>query len=171
MKVKSLSRVQLFTTPWTVAYQASLSMGFSRQEYWSGCHFLLQEIFPTQGLNLGLPHCRQTLYHLSHQGSPDLERIRLRRNYQFSPFITFQVLAVTCGWGFHAGQLRLRTFLSLQKLLLNSAILEDLVMSNCQNYQNPSSLIPSFTKKGGPEKYSCLVQCGKVTYQWPSDPK
>ena len=34
-----------------------------------GCHFLLQEIFPTQGLNPGLPHCRQMLYHLSHQGS------------------------------------------------------------------------------------------------------
>ena len=34
-----------------------------------GCHFLLQGIFPTQGSNLGLPHCRQTLYHLSHQGS------------------------------------------------------------------------------------------------------
>ena len=34
-----------------------------------GCHFLLQEFFPTQGLNLGLPHCRQTLYSLSHQGS------------------------------------------------------------------------------------------------------
>ena len=34
-----------------------------------GCHFLLQEIFSTQGLNLGLPHCRQTLYHVSHQGS------------------------------------------------------------------------------------------------------
>ena len=33
-----------------------------------GCHFLLQEIFPTQGLNLGLLHCRQTLYRLSHQG-------------------------------------------------------------------------------------------------------
>ena len=33
-------------------------------------HFLLQGIFPTQGLNLGLPHCRQTLYCLSHQGSP-----------------------------------------------------------------------------------------------------
>ena len=32
-----------------------------------GCHFLLQEIFPTQGLNLGLLHCRQLLYHLSHQ--------------------------------------------------------------------------------------------------------
>ena len=34
-----------------------------------GCHFLLQGIFPTQGLNLGLPHCRQTLYRLSHRGS------------------------------------------------------------------------------------------------------
>ena len=33
------------------------------------CHFLLQGIFPTQGSNLGLPHCRQILYHLSHQGS------------------------------------------------------------------------------------------------------
>ena len=34
-----------------------------------GCHFLRQGIFPTQGSNLGLPHCRQTLYHLSLQGS------------------------------------------------------------------------------------------------------
>ena len=36
VKVKSLSQVQLFVTPWTAAYQAPLSMGFSRQEYWSG---------------------------------------------------------------------------------------------------------------------------------------
>ena len=36
MKVKSLSHVRLFATPWTVAYQAPPSMGFSRQEYWSG---------------------------------------------------------------------------------------------------------------------------------------
>ena len=34
------------------------------------CHFLLQGIFPTQESNPGLPQCRQTLYHLSHQGSP-----------------------------------------------------------------------------------------------------
>ena len=39
-KVKSLSRVRLFATPWTVAYQAPLSMGFFRQEYWSGLPFL-----------------------------------------------------------------------------------------------------------------------------------
>ena len=36
VKVKSLSRVRLFMTPWTAAYQAPSSMGFSRQEYWSG---------------------------------------------------------------------------------------------------------------------------------------
>ena len=36
VKVKSLSHVWLFATPWTAAYQAPLSMGFSRQEYWSG---------------------------------------------------------------------------------------------------------------------------------------
>ena len=36
VKVKSLSHVRLFTTPWTAAYQAPPSMGFSRQEYWSG---------------------------------------------------------------------------------------------------------------------------------------
>ena len=36
MKVKSLSRVRLLATPWTAAHQAPPSMGFSRQEYWSG---------------------------------------------------------------------------------------------------------------------------------------
>ena len=46
--------------------------GSSRQEYWSGLPALLQGIFPTQGLNPGLPHCRGILYQLSHQGSPDI---------------------------------------------------------------------------------------------------
>ena len=46
------SLVQLFATLWTVACQASLSLGFSRQEYQSGSHALLQRIFPTQRLNL-----------------------------------------------------------------------------------------------------------------------
>ena len=51
---KSLSHVQLFVTPWTVDYQAPLSMGFFRQEYWSGLHAFLQGIFLTQGCNPGL---------------------------------------------------------------------------------------------------------------------
>ena len=40
-KVKSLSRVRLLATPWTAAHQAPPSMGFSRREYWSGCHCLV----------------------------------------------------------------------------------------------------------------------------------
>ena len=56
--------------PWTVVGQAPLSMEFSRQEYWSGWPFPSPRVFPTQGLNLGLLHCRQILYCLWHQGSP-----------------------------------------------------------------------------------------------------
>ena len=49
-------------TPQTVARQAPLSMGFPRQEHWSGCHFLLQGIFLTQGSNPHRLHCRQIHY-------------------------------------------------------------------------------------------------------------
>ena len=41
VKVKWLNRIRLLATPWTAAHQAPPSMGFSRQEYWSGCHCLL----------------------------------------------------------------------------------------------------------------------------------
>ena len=59
VRIQLRGHVQLFATPWTVAHQAPWSMEFSRQECWSGCHFLLQGIFPTQGSN---PH----LLHLLH---------------------------------------------------------------------------------------------------------
>ena len=61
------SCVQLCESQWMVAPQAPLSLGFSRQEYWSGLSCPPQGIFPTQGSNPGLPHCRWTLYCLSHQ--------------------------------------------------------------------------------------------------------
>ena len=48
--MKSLSRVRLFATPWTVAYQASPSMGFSRQEYWSGLPFPSPGDLPDPGI-------------------------------------------------------------------------------------------------------------------------
>ena len=76
VKVKSLSCVRLFATPWAVACPRLLHpWDFLGKSTEVGCHFLLQGIFPTQGSNPGLPHCRQTLYHLSHQG-----------NSQFSQF-------------------------------------------------------------------------------------
>ena len=58
-----------FATPWIVAHQAPLSMGFSRQNTGVVCHFLLQGIFPTQGSSLSLLHCRKIHYWLSYQGS------------------------------------------------------------------------------------------------------
>ena len=69
VKVKSLSHVRLFATPWTVESARLLQPWDSPgKNIEVGCRFLLQGIFPTQGSNLGLPHCRQTLYCLSHQG-------------------------------------------------------------------------------------------------------
>ena len=66
-----LSHVQLFATPWTVARQASLFVGDSPSKITRvGCCAFFQGIFPTQGSNPGLPHCRLILYCLSHQGSP-----------------------------------------------------------------------------------------------------
>ena len=50
VKGKSLSRVRLFVTPWTVAHQAVLSMGFSRQEYWSGLPFPSPGHLPDPGI-------------------------------------------------------------------------------------------------------------------------
>ena len=59
---KSLSCVRLFATPWTVAYQAPPSVGFSRQEYWSGLPFPSPGDLPDPGIEPGsLPHCRQML--------------------------------------------------------------------------------------------------------------
>ena len=55
VKVKSLSRVRLFATLWTVAHQASPSMGFSRQEYWSGLPFPSPEDLPDPGIELRSP--------------------------------------------------------------------------------------------------------------------
>ena len=49
-EVKSFSHIQLFVTPWTVAYQAPLSMGFSRQEYWSGLPFPSPGDLPNPGI-------------------------------------------------------------------------------------------------------------------------
>ena len=53
--MKLLSRVRLFATPWTVAYQAPPSLGFSRQEYWSGLPFPSPGDLPNQGIEPGSP--------------------------------------------------------------------------------------------------------------------
>ena len=55
VKVKSLSRVQLFVTPWTAVHLAPPSTGFSRQEYWSGLPFPSSGDLPDPGIEPGAP--------------------------------------------------------------------------------------------------------------------
>ena len=62
-------------TPWTVACQAPLSMGFSRQECWSGFPFPSPGDLLDPGIEPSLLHCRQILYQLSYEGSPNLIEI------------------------------------------------------------------------------------------------
>ena len=66
------SSVRLFVTPWTIA-SFLWPWDSPGKNSGVGCYALLQGIFPTQRLNLGLPYCRQILYQRSHQGSPRVE--------------------------------------------------------------------------------------------------
>ena len=61
--VQSLSRLLLFATPWTVAYQASQSMGFSKQEYWSGVPLPSPGDLPDPEIEPGSPALQAMLYH------------------------------------------------------------------------------------------------------------
>ena len=67
MTVLSHSIMSDSATPWTIAHQGPLSMGFSRQEYWSGLPCTPPRDLPDPRSNSGLLHCRQILYCLSHQ--------------------------------------------------------------------------------------------------------
>ena len=75
MFTQSLSHAQFFATPWTVDCQTPLSMGILQTrilEWVAAPSFREQGIFPTQGSNPGLLHCRWFLYHLNHEGSPTI---------------------------------------------------------------------------------------------------
>ena len=64
------SYVQLFAILWTLAHQAPLSMGFSRQEYWSGVPCSPPGDLPNPGIETGSPTMQADSLPLSHQGSP-----------------------------------------------------------------------------------------------------
>ena len=93
VKVKSLSRVWLFSTPWTAAHQAPPSMGFSMQEYWSGVPlpfpFYLLEVFkisrflhlPEESFPVTWQGCLESKS-LQFQGGPGREKIKM---FQFYP--------------------------------------------------------------------------------------
>ena len=74
--IVSLSRIQLFATPQTVAYQAPLSMGLSRQEYWSGLPFCSPGDLPDPGIK---------------PRSPALEADFLPSELEGRPYITYSM--------------------------------------------------------------------------------
>ena len=97
-EVKSLSRFRLFATPWTVAYQAFPSMGFSKQEYWSGMPS--PSLLSAISLYIGL-HCRHTFAETIWQGKlnvmthliPEIVRLPcdfLKQNFYFIIVLNFQ---------------------------------------------------------------------------------
>ena len=84
IKVKSLSHIWLFVTPWTVTHQAPLSMGFSRQEYWSGLPFPTPGDLPKPGIESGslsllFDPCRLNRLFRSQQSThyQDLSRLKV----------------------------------------------------------------------------------------------
>ena len=97
----------LFVTPWTVACQTPLSMEFFRQEYWSGEPFPSPGIFPTQGSNPSLLHCRWSLYHLGHQGSP----AQVHTTSIFPHCLVWNSLRREFSWNFQ-GNIRIKFFMS-----------------------------------------------------------
>ena len=79
-----------------------------------GCHFLLQRIFPTQGSNPGLPHCRQTLYCLSHQGSLEAGKV-VRYSHLIKNFPQFVVIHTVKGFSI-VSEAKVDVFLELSCL-------------------------------------------------------
>ena len=69
-KLTKITNVGLFVSLWTVAYQAPLSMEFSRQEYWSGLPFPSPGVLPDSGIEPVSPALQPYSYYLSHLGSP-----------------------------------------------------------------------------------------------------
>ena len=70
-----------------------------------GCHFLLQEIFQTQGSNPGLPHCREMLYHLSPQGGRQVHKLMLKLGFlAYAKPRLFMIIIINFYWSIVALQ-------------------------------------------------------------------
>ena len=87
VKVKLLSRVRLFATPWTIAYQAPQFMEFSRQDYWSGLPFLSPGDLPNPGIESGSPALQADALPSEPAGKQYLLKITLKTSLKlFSKF-------------------------------------------------------------------------------------
>ena len=97
--MKSLSPVRLFVTPWTAAYQAPLSMVFSRQEYWSGLPFPSPGDLPDPGIEPGSPAFQVDALTSEPPGKPIIINIYLYIlvfMFLFSKFLSSVGNDITC---------------------------------------------------------------------------
>ena len=81
MQVNSFSHIRLFATPWTVAYQAPLSMKFSRQEYWSGLPYPSPGDLPDPGIKPMFPALQADTLSSEPPGNPKKVFIAVKRKY------------------------------------------------------------------------------------------
>ena len=97
--VKSLSHVRLFATLWTVAHQALQSMGFSRQEYWSGLPFPSPGDLPDPGIKPRSPALQADALTSEPQGKPFHSFMKVPYNYciSISPFISVDICFMYLG--------------------------------------------------------------------------
>ena len=108
MKVKSLSRVRLFVTLWTVARQAPPSMGFSRQEYWSGLPFPSPGDLPNPGIEPGSPALQADALSSEPPGKPQPKQHRRVLFFFFTLFLALIICRLfkdghsdSCGMTLH----------------------------------------------------------------------
>ena len=100
--MKSLSRVQLFATPWTLAYQTPQSMEFSRQEYWSGLPFPSPGDLPNPGIEPRSPALQADALLSEPPGKPDSSLGGLKSWVKsVSPVFTFQGRFKACASSEH----------------------------------------------------------------------
>ena len=99
--MKSLSCVRLFVTPWTVACQAPLSMGFSRQEYWSGLPFPSPGDLPNPGIEPGSPALQAGALSSEPPGNPN----RNLKDHKIEETVVYQDIRgrTEDGWGIGQG--------------------------------------------------------------------
>ena len=100
VKVKSLSCVRLFATPWTAAYQAPLSMGFSRQEYRSGLPFPCPGGLPYPGIEPRSPALEADALTSEPPGKP-LQGSKCRNRCSNLTYLALETVLVTATWSVH----------------------------------------------------------------------
>ena len=93
--MKSLSLVRFFATPWTVGHQAPLSMGFSRQEYWSGLPFPSPGDLPDPGIKPRSPALQADALPSEPPGKPKSQHSR-GNSFKISVSYNFKKLLTNC---------------------------------------------------------------------------